>query len=176
MQELGHDVADSVDIVMAGLLNAKRAQLPSYVMLPPPIAQLYRTSKKVVRSFRMHGKCSALLRFACCPCVHATSAYSPRAFVPERRPAMRRWLMQKRDSSVNPSDVAAHGMKLPLQRILRPIKDKLLADALSAEAAAAPEDILCGNDLFALQPPEDAPAEIIQWPPAHYLPHATTSV
>jgi hypothetical protein len=45
LRELGHDVAAPVDIVMACILNALRAQLPSFVMLPPPISQLYRTGK-----------------------------------------------------------------------------------------------------------------------------------
>lgn len=45
LRELGHDMAAPVDIVMARILNVQRAQLPSFVMLPPPIAQLYRTGK-----------------------------------------------------------------------------------------------------------------------------------
>jgi hypothetical protein len=70
----------------------------------------------------------------------------------------------------NPSDVTAHGMKLPMQRIMHPVRHAVLAQARRQQRAARDEELLCGNPLFALRTPEDVPAEITNWPPAEYLP------
>lgn len=107
----------------------------------------------------------------------------------------------------NPSDVVVQGLKLPLQRIVTPVKDIVLAEAAAAlaadpnlaklavenvslplppplewgnmEAQVAKGDhsfkgdaaeLLCGNPLFGLQPPEDAPEELVKYPDSEYLP------
>jgi hypothetical protein len=48
LAELGHDVATPVDLAMSRVLEVRRNELPSFVMLPPPITQLYRTGKRKV--------------------------------------------------------------------------------------------------------------------------------
>lgn len=107
----------------------------------------------------------------------------------------------------NPSDVVVQGLKLPLQRIVTPVKDVVLAEAAAALAAnpdlttdvsanasiplPPPLDwgdvtaqvagggylfkgdatgLLCNNPLFSLQPPEDAPEELVKYPDSEYLP------
>lgn len=70
----------------------------------------------------------------------------------------------------NPSDVAVHGMKLPLQRIVHPVKEKVLAIARAQNPGTPEGELLCGNALFSLQLPEDAPDEITHWEPSEYKP------
>ena len=70
----------------------------------------------------------------------------------------------------NPSDVTAHGMKLPLQRIMRPVRKVVLEEARQQSPHMPKAQLLCGNALFHLDPPPDVPAEIIHWSDAEYLP------
>jgi hypothetical protein len=63
LAELGHDLATTVDTAMARLLEVRRAELPSFVMLPPPVTQLYRTGKHFVRFAQqvVRGQAATLL-------------------------------------------------------------------------------------------------------------------
>lgn len=45
LEHLGHDLAMSVDIAMMQLVTGSPSELPAYVMLPPPITQLYRSNR-----------------------------------------------------------------------------------------------------------------------------------
>lgn len=49
---IGHDVNRPVDLAMIALLKAHH--LPGYVMLPPPVSQLWRTDKRKVRPPPFH--------------------------------------------------------------------------------------------------------------------------
>ena len=70
----------------------------------------------------------------------------------------------------NPSDVMVQGMKLPKQRIVHSVKDALVARARAEHPHAGEGDLLCGNELFWLQTPEDAPDELTHWGPEAYAP------
>eukprot|EP00892_Ulva_mutabilis_P010186 jgi/Ulvmu1/753/UM010_0127.1 len=127
---IGHDVNRPVDLSMITLLKARGAALPGYVMMPPPVSQLWRTDK--------------------------------RKYV---------------QANTNPSDVVALAMKLPMQRILHPVREVMLREAAAAEGLPAAaidgpegEGLLCGNSLFHLAPPDDAPDELAHYPPADFLP------
>jgi hypothetical protein len=50
LKEMGHDVVKPVDLTLISLIEVKGDQIPMYVMLPPPITQLWRTKKRKVRS------------------------------------------------------------------------------------------------------------------------------
>ena len=49
LNEIGHDLVKPVDLGLIALLEAKGDVIPMYVMLPPPITQLWRTRKRRVR-------------------------------------------------------------------------------------------------------------------------------
>lgn len=49
LEEMGHDVVKPVDLGLISLLENKGDQIPMYVMLPPPITQLWRTQKRKAR-------------------------------------------------------------------------------------------------------------------------------
>jgi hypothetical protein len=70
----------------------------------------------------------------------------------------------------NPSDVTAHGMKLPLQRIVRPVRHELLQQARKEQPDAPERALLCGNALITLATPKDVPGEIVHWPDADFEP------
>ena len=139
LRELGTDVAGAVDLVMAHVLQMKRAELPSYVVLPPPIAQLYRTSKRKVCSlqpivaivhpatFLIQAAEIALSKpvlpsRACHRYLVAQSAHKSkrctcaaslaRLGLIKDTPSTR-MQVEGRAQDSNPSDVAAHGTKLP---------------------------------------------------------------
>jgi hypothetical protein len=80
--------------------------------------------------------------------------------------------MQRPGSEIvsNPSDVTVHGMKLPRQRILKPVKDALIAAARKEHLGMPDSQLLCGNPLFLLQAPTDAPKEMVVYTPDEYLP------
>lgn len=50
LEELGHDVLKPIDLGIISLIENKGDQIPMYVMLPPPITQLWRTQKRRVSS------------------------------------------------------------------------------------------------------------------------------
>ena len=87
LRELGHDVADSVDLVMARILEVKRDELPSFVMLPPPIAQLYRTSKHQVCCPALCDQCArgpACMRVSAFVCLSCKAGAQYRASLQSR--------------------------------------------------------------------------------------------
>lgn len=49
LKEIGHDVVKPVDLGLIALIESKGDVIPMYVMLPPPITQLWRTRKRKVR-------------------------------------------------------------------------------------------------------------------------------
>jgi hypothetical protein len=57
LKEMGHDVVKPVDLSLISLVETKGDQIPMYVMLPPPIAQLWRTQKRRVRSNNCPEEC-----------------------------------------------------------------------------------------------------------------------
>lgn len=80
-------------------------------------------------------------------------------------------------NNTNPSDVVALGLKLPMQRVLHPVREALLREAaaaagLPASAVDGPdgEGLLCGNSLFHLAPPDDAPDELAVYTASDFLP------
>lgn len=82
-----------------------------------------------------------------------------------------------RANNTNPSDVVALGVKLPMQRVLHPVREALLREAAAAEGLPASaidgpegENLLCGNSLFHLAPPDDAPEELAVYPASDFLP------
>jgi len=86
-------------------------------------------------------------------------------------------MQNKQVNNTNPSDVVALAVKLPMQRVLHPVREALLREAAAA-AGMRPEDVdgppgealLCGNSLFHLAPPDDAPDELAQYPASEFLP------
>jgi hypothetical protein len=74
------------------------------------------------------------------------------------------------ESVSNPSDVTVTGMKLPQQRILKPVRDELIAAAHRNNPRKPESELLCGNPLFWLQVPPDAPKELTVYTPDEYLP------
>jgi hypothetical protein len=84
-------------------------------------------------------------------------------------------LQSSNDQGVtNPSDVVVAGMKLPLQRIVRPVREIVLHEAAAAAGVAVEsidaDALLCGNPLFQLQPEDDAPEELVHYPDEEYRP------
>lgn len=82
-----------------------------------------------------------------------------------------------KQNNTNPSDVMALGVKLPMQRVLHPVREVLLQEAaaaagLPASAVNSPAggSLLCGNSLFHLSPPDDAPDELAVYPATDFLP------
>lgn len=54
LDEMGHDLVKPIDLGLISLIEAKGEQIPMYVMLPPPVTQLWRTRKRKVRSCKTH--------------------------------------------------------------------------------------------------------------------------
>jgi hypothetical protein len=43
VDQVGHDVVKAIDEVMKYVVLRKKAELPVYAMLPPPVTQIWRT-------------------------------------------------------------------------------------------------------------------------------------